>query len=84
MCREEELERKAIISISISISIGIGIGISISIVICIYFLFCFPKYCGACCGKNLAICLTDISEVETVLKIKCQVVLCRKLIKRRK
>lgn len=34
--------------------------------------------------KKLVICLTDIGKVETVLKIKCQVVLCRKLIKSRK
>lgn len=48
------------------------------------FFYCFSKYCGVCCGKILAICLMDISKMETVLKIKCQVVLHRKLIKRRK
>lgn len=49
-----------------------------------FHFYCFSKYCGACCGKNLAVCPTDISKVETVLKIKDQVVRCRKLIKRRK
>ena len=53
-------------------------------VLVLFVLLHFPKYSGICCKKLLAICLTDISEVGTVLKIKCQVVLCRKLIKKRK
>lgn len=49
-----------------------------------FFTWFFWILCSMLWKKKLAICLTDISKVETVLKIKFQVVLCRKLIKRRK